>query len=447
MEMYLLNVFIGFALLAWSWFTFRDELHPQFLTTVALFVMFFLNFITTGYEDVAIVGVPGGEMPGYQATIMFVCVAIVALSMLISRLFPLPADRSRAAVIARSTSHSERAFLLYASIAWAIVLVEILKRLYLSGWSVPSAVIYSLAPRGMTPWGGQGSNLGNENFFYNIVKIVLPFAGLLLAYLIAHQKGMKRTISSVGFGVVMLLMITYGSRTPVVASLVGLALFLLYRPVSRIRKIVTTTGIFALTAVIVTTMFLFRSYGFLGAYEAGLEYEAKYHQDNNYYSTLRALHIASSTSERLEPVKFAVTTAVNPIPRAFWPGKPALQADYFGNYKQEWETISFLGEWTAMFGPGAGPLLAVLCGVLIFLFMRESTRTLRWPGGLIVYMILILYSYMVMRSMQNAVNNAYLPAFAFLVYWMAFRKPGRSPLRPMGQSTSPHHPASTLAVR
>jgi oligosaccharide repeat unit polymerase len=308
--------------------------------------------------------------------------------------------------------------------AWGILGIEIFKRLYASGWSLTNAIIFSLAPRGLAPWGSQRSNLGGDNFVYAIVAIVLPLAGLLLAFLLSRQRGLARALNGVAFLTLLLTMVSNGERTPVVATLLGLVLFMVYRPISRMRKVLIGTAVAAMTVTILSAMYLFRAQGYLEAYERNETYELKYHQDNNYYLALRAIHIAATTSERWDPVPMAVAMAVNPIPRAFWPGKPALLQDYFGNYKGEWQTISFLGELVATFGPIAGPLLAVVVGVLDFLFMREATRTLRWPGGLIVYMILILYGYMVLRSLQNLTFLIYLPTFAIIVYWLINRRHG-----------------------
>jgi oligosaccharide repeat unit polymerase len=421
MEMYFLNLVVGLALLAWSWAAFRDELHPQFLVTVSLFVLFILNFLTSGYEDVAIVGIPREAVPVYQLVVLLVCVAIFISTLLLAKLYPLSADRTRRAVVGELTGRSDTASLFYTIMAWGIVFLEVLKRLYTSGWSVANAVIFSFAGRGTAPWGAQGQNLGDENFVYAIVKIILPFAGLLFAYLLSRRRGLARFLYAFGLFFVLLLLINYGNRTPIVATIIGLALFMIYRPMAAWRKAVFVITAMAVTGAILSAMYLFRGQGYLEAYEQGQEYELKYHQDNNYYRALRALHTSASTSERLDPAPFVVTVIVNPIPRAFWREKPALLADYWGNYKTEWQTISFLGELAAMFGPIAGPGIAVLCGVLVFLLMRESTRALRWQGGLIVYMVLVLYGYMVLRSMQNVTHYVYLPAFAFVTYWLANR--------------------------
>jgi oligosaccharide repeat unit polymerase len=426
MEMYFLNLVVGLALLVWSWATFRDELHPQFLVTVALIVLFIVNFLTSGYEDVAIVGIPSETVPIYQSVVLGVCASIFFITLFLSKLYPLQANRTRMAVIGEfKNTRLSGSMSIYATIAWVIVMLEVLKRLYTSGWSVANAIVFSFGARGMTPWGYQGGNLGDENFVYAIVKIVLPFAGLLFAYLVAQGKGRRRVLHAFGLLLVIVLLITYGNRTPIVATLIGMMLFLVYRPISLSRRIMIVSAIALLTAFLVSAIVLFRAQGFLSAYEENQDYELTYHQDNNYYRALRALHTASSTSERLDPVSYAVAVVVNPIPRVLWSEKPALRSDYYGNYKTEWQTISFLGDLVAMFGPVAGSALAILCGVMVFLLMRESTKTLRWRGGLIVYMVLVLYAYMILRSMQNITHYAYLPAFAFAVYWLVNQSRGR----------------------
>jgi oligosaccharide repeat unit polymerase len=364
-------------------------------------------------------------MQVYQAIVLFICFAIFAGTFVLAKLYPLPAHRTKRMVVHGSLAPLRaRTVIWYTAIAWGILGLEVFKRVYTSGWSVTAAIINSLAPRGMTPWGSGGSNLGGDNFIFQIVAIVLPFSGLLLAFLLSRQRGLVRFVNGFAYLAVLLLLVSNGSRTPVVATLLGLVLFMIYRPISTMRKVMIVTAVATITALILSAMVLFRSEGYLNAFEKDESYEVKYHQDNNYFRAVRALEIASTSSERWDPFTFWATTAVNPIPRTFWPGKPALLQDFWGNYKTEWQTISFVGELAAMFGPVAGSFLAVLTGWLVFVFMRVATRTLRWPGGLIVYMILILYGYMVFRSLMNVVLYLYLPAFAFTAYWLTHQRGG-----------------------
>jgi hypothetical protein len=170
-------------------------------------------------------------------------------------------------------------------------------------------------------------------------------------------------------------------------------------------------------ALILSLMYGFRSVGYLDASD-DVQYELAYHQDNNYYRAVNAMHLAATTSERWDPIPFAVATVVNPIPRAIWSSKPALLADYYGNYKTEWQTISFIGELIAMFGLVGGIVASVTFGVLVYWLIAASLFALRWPAGIILYMILVLYAYMVMRSILNLSQYVYLPAFALFVFWV-----------------------------
>jgi oligosaccharide repeat unit polymerase len=417
MEMYWLTFAFVVFVMAWSWTSFRNEFHPHFLLTIAIVALVFSNFLVVGYEDRAIYGIADGDLDVYQSVLLGITLAIIAGAWVLAGLFPIDMKGTKS-LLFKAPPPSARAIFLFSLISWAILFLEVFKRVAASDWSFLSVVLYSFGPRAETPWGYGGRNVGDERFVFIIVKIVLPFAGLVFAYLSSFQRGWRRLLSIGGFLLAVLLMITYGSRTPVVATLLGFTVFHMYRPISRIRRLVLIGSMALVTVAIISAMYLYRKAGYEDLVGPRQQYEIRYHQDNNYYRAIRALDIASNTAERWDVAPFVVATLVTPIPRAIWPQKPTLLRSYWGNYKEEWQTISFIGELVAMFGPVGGSLMAILVGLLTYLGMACSVRTLRWPAGLIVYMMLILYAYMCLRSLLNIVQFSYLPAFALLTSWL-----------------------------
>jgi hypothetical protein len=131
------------------------------------------------------------------------------------------------------------------------------------------------------------------------------------------------------------------------------------------------------------------------------------------------MDVAMTTPERWSAIEFFYTVAVNPIPRFFWPGKPILLADFWGNYKAEWITISFLGELVAMFGVILGLVLSIVAALLVYFMLRRASTLISAPCGVIVYFSFVLYGYMILRSLFNITGFMYLPFFSLATLWLS----------------------------
>jgi oligosaccharide repeat unit polymerase len=302
-----------------------------------------------------------------------------------------------------------------------MLFVEWGKRLYFSDGSIEAAVLSSFGPRGGAPWISRRNelgNLGDQFAFLDITNIVLPLAGVLFAYILTMTRVM-RSICLGGWLVVLTTLIADGNRTPVVAVLGMSALFYVLREKRWAWRLAGAAILAIVAAAATSAMYLFRSEGWGQLAEGGGDsYHIMYHQDDNYRQALLALERSLNTNERWSPLEFAYVIAVNPIPRAMWSEKPALLADYWGNYKNEWTTITFVGELVAMFGFWAGIALSVPIALLAYLVISASARLLERPGGLIVYMLMALYGYMVLRSLLNISQFIYLPAAALAALWI-----------------------------
>ena len=128
------------------------------------------------------------------------------------------------------------------------------------------------------------------------------------------------------------------------------------------------------------------------------------------------MHISESGEESWDPAYFFYTIAVNPIPRFLWNDKPKLQSDYYGKYKWEWVTIGFIGEFVAMFGIYLGVLVSGIYAIFASLAVRVISQLLFKQAGFFLYLILILYIFMLFRSIMNITMFIYMPLFALMAY-------------------------------
>lgn len=412
--MYEIHLFTAVSLLLISWYNFRNLLHPHFVFVSILVVMFMSDYLVRGYEDKNIDLIIHTDLIYYQIVVLCVVCWMALLSLIIEKnIHP----QSSLEIELNFNKRDVKYLIIFS---WLIIILEIIKRLYTTDWSFSGALEQSLAARGSQPWTTSLGNLGDHTFIFYLNRHLLPFSGLMFSYFIAQGKGYIRIVFVIGFALAMALLVTEGSRTPVLLSFATLAYFFIKQKMSFVRKIVILLPIAALAISIVSMMYLYRSQGLVNIMNSDDNDGVRivYHQDDSYYRALRAMSYSDSTNERWDPVDFFYTTIVNPIPRFFWKNKPALTEKYWGGYKDYWVTITFLGEFVAMYGVLFGSILTVFVGLACYFVISRVSKSLSIQGGVIIYFIAALYVYMIMRSMLNITQFIYLPIFSLFLFYI-----------------------------
>ncbi len=241
-------------------------------------------------------------------------------------------------------------------------------------------------------------------------------------------------------GIVLVILVFDGSRTPVVISLASLVLFTLLSDKGKMTKTVITVSCLGVGVAATSLMIMFRSSGFSA--DNVTELHATYAQDDNYYRALWSFYYSDMSGEHWDALRFIYSIVTNPIPRAWWPEKPLLTAEFFGGFKDAWVTMSFLGEVVAMSGVFWAPVCIVAVGSMIYFALYKSASMLKYPFGTPVYLMMALYIYMTLRSLQNISECAYLVAFALAAAWL-FRRMHKA----TRQYPSPSVPANAMRLR
>lgn len=408
------------GLLAFSWSRARRLLHPHFLFT-AMLVVLHSDFLIRGYDDRNLVGIFPEVLTSYQIATLIATSCIILITALVHRPYEVALVRLGAEAgggmpersANRSQSHA-------ATIFWGamlIILIEVAKRLYATGFDVYDIVVQMLGPRGVRDW--DVDSAAADNALFQLVRAVLPFSAVALAYLMVTARGAIRVASFLAFTAVMFILVTDGSRTPVVMGLAALPLFQIALGSGGLRKAVTLVVSGGAIALLTSLMYRFRSAGFLA--DATVRETLVYHQDDSIYRAWFAYHVGDGASYRWNPLEFYYTVAALPIPRAIWPGKPLLDADFYGDYKLSYVTNTFFGESVAMFGGVVGTAWAVLTAVLIYRAFYSAQRLLTHSFGLVAYLLVALYVYMCLRSTMNLTTFVYLPAVAILAVLLVER--------------------------
>lgn len=368
-----------------------------------MLVIFLSDFLVRGYADDNISHIPKSEAYQYQLIVLLILTMVVFSTALVNS--PRLEGNFRHAKITINLSQKSRRILYIA--AFSLLMFDVTKRLSAVEWSLNEVIRQSLLPRGTSDW-ALAANSGN--FLFSITTILLPLAAVVFAYLITSTHGLQKFILFLLFGFTLILLITNGSRTPVAVSLGALALFAVRQQRSLGIRIVTLVVMVGMLAMTLSAMYLNRASGYLSGGDNNLS--LTYHQDDSYYRALYAYAHADRSAESWDPVVFFTTIAVNPVPRALWPNKPVLSSEFYGGFKLDYVTNLFLGEMVAMTGVNLSILVSPAVGFTLYLIMFNAQRLLILPMGIVAYLILGLYTYMSMRSLQNIMQFIYLPFFS-----------------------------------
>ena len=412
--------------IAFSWKRSRAILHPHFIFTTIICVHL-VDFLVRGYDDRNLRFISKEKLFDFQMGILLVlAIIILATSMVRSQRIE---KISRNAANYLNVNQKTRIIILFLVVG--LILADVVKRFSTVDWSTSEVIRQSLMPRGQRDW-DQLQYAGN--FLFAITTILLPLAGIAAGYLTTRRGVLLRLIAFISMIFILLILVTNGSRTPVVIVLASAGLFWhLQQQTALMRLIVMVISVGAV-AISTSLMFLYRSYGFVSdQVQLGQEFNLIYHMDDSYYRTIFAYDHAAKSTEYWDPVFFFYTIISNPIPRSIWPDKPLLTSDFYGGYKLDYVTNLFLGEMVAMTGVYGTVIASPIIGLLLYLILFKAQKLILMPLGLAAYLLFALYVYMCTRSLLNLTHFLYLPAFTLITVMFLNRLQRRSAQRDVMQ--------------
>ncbi len=409
--MYIEIVFISILGISFSWWKFRDVLHPHFMLTMIMFFMFFSDFLIRGYEDKNIASIDIESVSLYQQIIVATVSTIYISTYICLRYFYKAKKTNLLNLIALDSKNSSQILPLCA---WTILLLETLKRLYFSGWSISLMLSYSFGPRFNRPWASSSGNLGDEKFIFAFIGIVLPLAGLILvSNTINTNKFWNGTISAFGYLAILSFVIGAGSRTPAVLLIVLPLIHFFKKTRSKIKRAIAVILAMGMIASTTSVMYNGRTDGLMSSdIHTG---KIVYHQDDSYYRAISTMNTVANTHERWELTPFLGASLLNFIPRVVWPEKPTLSKEYWGNFKLDYVTITFIAELSALLGIAGGVTVSVLVGITSFLFLVKLHSSIKSSYDLLLYVLGAIYVYMVFRSLLNITQFIYMLALFYIL--------------------------------
>jgi oligosaccharide repeat unit polymerase len=303
----------------------------------------------------------------------------------------------------------------------ALLLIgQFARQLGAAGWSLTSWLDFNLGPRFGRPWDGQ--LVGGGEFIFTFLSSLFPLAGIALAFGINFQKDNYRYFYIPAYLMVLFMQVCDGSRTPMALSLLSFGAMWWISKQNAIRYLGVACTL-ALFVFLVSLMISFRQEGLVNLGENKDLGTIEYHQDDNYFRLVNVILVEDSGMARhWNPFTFFTAALLNPIPRFFWPGKPLLDQEFYGYWKWSFVTISYLGEWIAMFGKWFGISMGLVYACANFVILDKLYTRLARPGGLIIYIAFAFYLYMTGRSIFNIGMYAPFIGVLFFVVWFFLRR-------------------------
>ena len=411
---FLLHWLFAITIISLSWYRYKNVLHPHFIFT-SFIVIFLSDFLVRGYDDESFAGIQLNDIYIYQIYILSIFAIIVYLTAQIKsteleNLAKLPIE-----ILINQKEGVRKAIFIMGVV---ILLLDLFKRFNSVNWSIEQVIYESMMARGQAVW--DISTLVGGNFIFSLSTQLLPYSGMAMASLVysRYSKIKVRLLPLFIFSFVVLLLVLNGARTPVVICLASLELFIIFNQKNLISKILSIIGFLIITTILTSVMVEYRSLGYEDI--VSNDVEATYHQDDSYYRAIFAYHQAEISKQFWSPVEFFYTISVNFIPRSFWPNKPLFTQEFYGDYKLEWVTTTFIGEIVAMYGAIGSLIVAPIVAILLYIILYKSLKLLKYPLGLISYILMALYVYMSLRSMPNIMFFIYLPGFSVISSWLLF---------------------------
>jgi hypothetical protein len=414
--MYFVVILPSILGLTFSWLKFRSILHPHFIITSIMFIMFYSDFMIRGYNDRIFDSINEDSLFNYQLIIVFITGAIYFTTYLISTKSLKNANLENRKLLA--ILGNEEPSYIFPLFSWGLLILEILKRLSFTEWSIVQMLVHSFGPRFFRPWANINEKLGigDDRFLFTFLGLIYPLAGVILGVdLVTTKNNYRRIFSFIGYTLVLVFAVGDGTRTPaVIIVLAPLVVYMLISK-SRLKKFLAIILSVVIVAVSTSLMYNNRDFGFQDSKDD--KPFLVYHQDDTYYRAVHVFDIESKTTYRWDPVPFFQQACLNFIPRVVWPDKPTLGKSYWGEFKPYWITISFIGELVAMFGLYFGSLSSIVIGIACFLFIRNLYINVNGSYYLLYYILGMLYVYQIFRSLLNITQFIYM----FLLFYIVLR--------------------------
>lgn len=402
-----------------SYWKYRNVFHPHFVFTLMWIYLLPLGAIVQPEPAEDLVRIHGAKLEllkNYNYLIHGYLGSLFFLTLLAARQGPsLDFSRMKGSIVQfRKIAPNIGLFGL------VILGAQFLRQLSASDWSMDAWLGFTFGARFGRPWMGQ--YVGGSEFIYTFLGALFPISGVALAFAVNFARQWFKLLFFGGLMFLLLMQVGDGARTPMALTVITFAGCWWVSRSGAARYIGATFAV-SLFILLVSLMARFRGEG-LSTMDGMKDLSTiEYHQDDNYFRLLNTMLVAESgQDENWDASTFITAALVNPVPRFLWPAKPLLEQDFYGSWKWSHVTITYIGEWTAMFGISMGLFVSLVFACGVFALLQLAYKRFRKPGGLILYIGLVFYLYMVCRSIYNIGMFTIFITGVLLIYFYLSKK-------------------------
>ena len=289
---------------------------------------------------------------------------------------------------------------------------------YATGFQIDVMFSYLGEQRWAAPWGRQ--QLGGWDAFLDQMQYFGYVLPSLTALLIVRRGFVPQTLVAIVLSGIMEAFLAQGGGRRIIGVTVGAAIivWIQSQPAINIRKLalVAVAAIGLLAAM--QFMLNIRSRGYEDYAARGVSDYDYLHVDDNFLRLSQVIQIVPAEHEHVGFQQLTFT-AVRPIPRVFWPGKPidpGFDLPSIVGMKGVSLSTSIIGEWYLSFG-----WIAVVFGGWLHGRLARTANVLRdnpeFRTNPIVYGLAVMVLVSGMRSMLELV----LMSYALIAWWAANR--------------------------
>lgn len=285
---------------------------------------------------------------------------------------------------------------------------------YAVGFDIPVMFSYLGEQRWAAPWGrGQ---LGGWSSFID----QLPYFGYVLpsltAVLIVRRGFSFQTLVAIAMSAVMLAFLAQGGGRRIIGVTCGAAIIVWVQsqPSLNIRKVLVLGATLVSLLWVMQFMLNIRSRGYEEFMLRGTSDYDYLHVDDNFLRLAQIIQLVPASHDYVY-FQQVIFTAVRPVPRVFWPGKPVdpgFDLPTEVGMKGVSLSTSIIGEWYLSFG-----WIAVVFGGWFHGRLASAANELRTsqanPTNPIVFALAVMVLVSGMRSMQDLVIMSY----ALVAFW------------------------------
>lgn len=393
----------------YCYFRTRDALHPAVVLSVIFFYNYFLIWITGDISEY--LGVYSNEALQTSYFVYFITFIPVFAFLIIFSF------RSKS----ESFGGSHFPFLQYLLKFSVVVIVSaVLVRLWYVGFDISVFYEQTLGPRFGRSWMNTGA-IGGSKEISSLITLLLPVSVSCLGVLLVFSQ--LTLFSSIFIYVIFIfgciLLFFEGSRIFFVVGTLPYLYFRFIRFSSVFQKLLFIPVLLILYYFIFSIIYNQRDTGFLDTVFLSA---SDYSQDDSGFWVVNIVYMLLQDKNMPSFLDFILASLFNFVPRSLWESKPLLDDVFYNGYKISWVTVSRFGEFLMIFGFYFGIFIYWCVTFCVYKTLIHFYRFRNQFDGVILYMVMIVYIFMIERSFLNFSQFIYAPLLVYLFFYYSKRK-------------------------